>query len=320
MRTRLASALSLVAVSTLLLAGCAAGEPGAEETADADASTACYFDAQAGDASDGVTVSGEGDDATVTVPADLDFGDAIERTVLSAGDRDDVHANDLVTVRYQIVDATDGSVVDSSTAVGADGAPVLLSQDSSIFVAALECQPLGSRVVMTLPSTVLGEGQSPLVVYAEATAELPTTATGADLDPTPGMPEVSLAEDGAPSITIPDGDAPTTTEVAVLKQGDGETVEPGDYVVVQYTGVKWSDGTEFDSSWSSGAPMGFSTSGVVEGFRTALEGQKVGSQVIVVMPPSAAYGEKSDDNDHQLAGETLVFVIDILATTHISAS
>ncbi|NYD55077.1 FKBP-type peptidyl-prolyl cis-trans isomerase [Microbacterium pseudoresistens] len=321
MRTRLISALSVVAVSTLLLAGCAGAEPDASATGTPDAQGTCLLDAPSGDASDAIGVEGEGDDVTVTVPADLDFTDDIERTVLGSGSGDDVVSGDLVSVRYRIVDATDSSVLDTS-AVGDGGVlPVLLDpQAASLFVAALECQPLGSRIVMTLPSSKLGEGQNPLVVYAEATEQLSTVATGDDVAPVDGMPTVEVAADGTPSITIPDADAPTETEVAVLKQGDGPTVGAGDYVVVQYLGVKWSDGTEFDSSWSRGAPAGFSTSGVVEGFRKALEGQQVGSQVVVKMPAADAYGEKSDDNTSELAGEALVFVVDILATTPMPAA
>ena len=84
---------------------------------------------------------------------------------------------------------------------------------------------------------------------------------------------------------------------------------------MQYTGVKWSDGSVFDSSWENGAPASFQTTGVVDGFRQALEGQTVGSQVLVVIPPALGYGE-GEINDDDLVGETLVFVVDILGTQH----
>jgi peptidylprolyl isomerase len=134
------------------------------------------------------------------------------------------------------------------------------------------------------------------------------------------MPEVKLDDSGSPTITIPDGDAPAETQVALLKEGDGPVVASGDLVTVQYRGVKWSDGTEFDSSWSREAePAQFQTTGVVTGFKTALEGQKVGSQVVVVMPPKDGYGE-GEINDTDLKGETLVFVVDILGTTPIEVA
>lgn len=79
----------------------------------------------------------------------------------------------------------------------------------------------------------------------------------------------------------------------MLKQGDGPTVASGDFVIVQYRGVTWADGKEFDSSWKRGAPAQFQTTGVVTGFKKALEGQKVGSQVLVVIPPAEGYGDKA---------------------------
>ena len=316
MRTRPLRVLSTVAAATLLLAGCSGnGDPQSTSSPDASGSSQCLVNAKAGDTSDAVVVEGEGADTTVTVPADAEFAN-VERTVISEGEGDDLAANDLVSVQYQIVDAASGDVVDSS-ARGEDGLlPVLLDPNqSSLFVAALECEPVGSRVVLAIPGSALGEGGSNLVVYAEAVDRLPEVATGKDVEPTAGMPEVELDDDGKPSVTIPDGDAPTETKVSVLKQGDGATVASGDLVVVQYLGVKWSDGEEFDSSWSrEAAPAQFQTTGVVAGFQKALEGQKVGSQVLVVMPPSDGYGASEG---HELQDESLVFVVDILATTPV---
>jgi peptidylprolyl isomerase len=148
---------------------------------------------------------------------------------------------------------------------------------------------------------------------------VPNAAWGEPQESVDGMPTVTLDEDGAPTIELPDGDAPTAVELETLKKGDGATVAPGDTVLVQYTGVTWSDGSVFDSSWEAGTPASFQTTGVVDGFRQALEGQTVGSQVLVVIPPAAGYGEEGS-SDHELAGETLVFVVDILGTQHAVAA
>lgn len=317
MRKRPLIVLSTVAAATLLLAGCS-GSPAPESssTPKADTDSGCALDAKSGATSDAVVVEGEGAEAKVTVPADAPFA-GVERTTVKKGEGDDVKVGDLVSVAYQIVDAASGEVLDSS-ARGEDGVmPVLMDvNQSSLFVAALECEPTGTQVVLTLPKSVLGEGaENNLVVYAEALEELPTVADGKDVKPTEGMPEVKLDDKGAPTITIPKGDAPAETKVALLKEGDGPVVGAGDLVVVQYKGVKWSDGKEFDSSWSRDAvPAQFQTSGVVTGFRLALEGQKVGSQVVVVMPPKDGYGASAG---HELEKESLVFVVDILATTPV---
>lgn len=316
MRKRPLIVLSTVATATLLLAGCAGGSsPDATGGATPSPSSSCVLDAQPGATSDAVVVDGEGAGATVTVPADAAFA-GVERTVVSEGEGDDLAVGDLVSVRYQIVDATSGDTLDSSARGEDSRLPVLLdTSQSSLFVAALECKPVGTQVVLALPGSALGEGTNNMVVYAEAVERLPEVATGSPVAPQPGLPTVELADDGAPTITVPQGaEAPAETEIAVLKQGDGATVGAGDLVVVQYRGVKWSDGTEFDSSWSRGTPTQFQTSGVVTGFRLALEGQRVGSQILAVIPPKDGYGAVQG---HELANETLVFVVDILATTSV---
>jgi peptidylprolyl isomerase len=313
-RIRIAAALSAVAATALLLSGCAgAGSPSASPTP--SASSSCLLNAKPGKASDAVKVDGEGKDLKVTVPADADIDAATtpQRTVLKKGDGKDVKSGDLVSVQYRIVAAADSSVLDSSSRGVDDQLPVLLDpQQQSLFVAALECQPLGSSVVLALPGKVLGEGQKAIVVYAQSTKKLPTAATGAAVAPVDGMPTVKLAKDGAPEITIPKADPPTETKISLLKQGDGPTVASGDYVIVQYRGVTWADGKEFDSSWKRGAPAQFQTTGVVTGFKKALEGQKVGSQVLVVIPPADGYGAQAQGSIP--ANSTLVFVVDILGT------
>ncbi|MCE4025855.1 FKBP-type peptidyl-prolyl cis-trans isomerase [Microbacterium sp. Au-Mic1] len=319
MRIRIAAALSAVAATALLLSGCAgAANPSASPSP--SASSSCLLDAKPGKASDAVKVEGEGKDLKVTVPSgtDIDAATAVERTVVKKGDGKDVVAGDLVSVQYRIVNAADSALLDSSARGVDDQLPVLLDPNQqSLFVAALECQPLGSSVVLALPGKVMGEGQKAIVVYAQSTKALPTVATGKEVAPVEGMPTVKLDKDGAPEITIPKTDPPTATTIANLKQGDGPTVQSGDYVIVQYRGVTWADGKEFDSSWKRKAPAQFQTTGVVTGFKKALEGQKVGSQVLVVIPPAEGYGDQAQQSIP--ANSTLVFVVDILGTVPAAA-
>jgi peptidylprolyl isomerase len=63
------------------------------------------------------------------------------------------------------------------------------------------------------------------------------------------------------------------------------------------------------------------TDQVVEGFGAALVGQKVGTRLVVTIPPEYAYGEKGAGSDSSgLAGQTLVFVIDIQKTAATPAT
>jgi FKBP-type peptidyl-prolyl cis-trans isomerase len=127
------------------------------------------------------------------------------------------------------------------------------------------------------------------------------------------LPEVTLADDGRPTVTIPDADPPAELQIAVLKKGDGEVVPDPANVTVQYQGVNWRDGEVFDESWGEGTPTPFSTTQVVPGFAAAMIGQTVGSQVLVVVPPAEGYGDGGQPSAGIEGGDTLVFVIDVLA-------
>jgi peptidylprolyl isomerase len=314
-RIRPLAALSAAALSALVLAGCSgSGDPDTTPSPSSSADSTCLLDAQSGADSDAIEVTGSGTDLAATVPDSLAFED-IERTIVTEGSDDDLAAGELVSGFYSVYDGSTGELLQDSSDSSPDDSgevPILLDpQNYSLFVAALECAPLGSTVAMSIPGSAFGEGASPVVIVAETTELIPTTVGGEEQEPADGFPAVEFSEEGAPTITIPDTEPPTEVQLDELKTGDGPVVEPGDTVFVQYSGAKWSDGTVFDSSWERGQPAAFATTGVVEGFQQALEGQSVGSQVLVVIPPAFGYGE-GEINDADLTGETLVFVIDIL--------
>jgi peptidylprolyl isomerase len=321
-RIRPLAALSVAAVSALLLAGCSgSATPDADPTPSSTPSSECLLDAQPGADSDAVEVTGSGADLAATIPDSLTF-ENVERTVVTEGSGDDLLSGDLVSGFYTLYDGSTGELLQDSSATSPDDSgevPILLdAQQYSLFVAALECAPLGSTLAMTIPGSAFGEGASPVVIIAETTDLVPTTADGADQDPVDGMPTVELDDDGAPTVTIPETAPPTEVQIAELQKRDGPVVASGDTVFVQYSGVKWSDGTVFDSSWDRGQAAAFATTGVVEGFQQALEGQAVGSQVLVVIPPAFGYGG-GEINETDLKGETLVFVIDILGVQRAAA-
>lgn len=147
------------------------------------------------------------------------------------------------------------------------------------------------------------------------TTSAPTTgrATGTPVTPPEGFPTVTVDDTGKPTVTIPETAPPNATKVAVLKQGDGPVVADGDSVTVQYQGVNWNTKKVFDQSWGR-EPATFTTSGVIKGFQDALIGQKVGSQVIAIIPPQDGYGPTGQPSAGIKGTDTLVFVIDILAT------
>ena len=54
---------------------------------------------------------------------------------------------------------------------------------------------------------------------------------------------------------------------------------------------------------------------MITGFRVALVGQKVGTQMLVSIPAKDAYGEGTASASNKLAGQDLLFLIDIVGVS-----
>jgi peptidylprolyl isomerase len=113
-----------------------------------------------------------------------------------------------------------------------------------------------------------------------------------------------------PEIEFQDGPAPTDLVIKDLVAGDGAEAVPGGTVEVHYVGVEFDSGEEFDSSWSRGESIEFPLRGLIKGWQDGIPGMKVGGRRQLTIPPELAYGPAG--GGHQLAGKTLVFVIDLL--------
>jgi len=115
-----------------------------------------------------------------------------------------------------------------------------------------------------------------------------------------------------PQITVPSGPPPTELVISDIVVGDGPEAAPGALVNVHYLGVDYDTGAEFDSSWNRGESLEFPLDGLIAGWQDGIPGMKVGGRRQLVIPPELAYGPAG--TGHQLAGKTLVFVIDLLGT------
>lgn len=308
MRARSISSLSLAAAAVLVLAGCSgAAEPDGTPDATAGSGDLCSVATASGAATDAVTVDGEPgtiSNATFDVPLEVD---GLESKVIDEGSGDPVADGDLITYALSAFDAETGERLADNGYGPGELLPVQITPQHPMGQL-FGCSAPGARAVAAFPASQEGAAQ---IYIVDLLSVVPPAAWGEPQAPVAGMPEVAVADDGTPSVTIPDAEAPTETQVAVLEKGDGEVVQPGDGVLVQYLGVKWADGSEFDSTWSRGKPSAVQTNAVVAGFQKALEGQSVGSQVLVVVPPAEGYGPTEG---HNLQNDTLVFVIDILGT------
>lgn len=123
----------------------------------------------------------------------------------------------------------------------------------------------------------------------------------------------SSAEKTKPKVTVPTGAPPKKLEVKELEEGSGAEAKPGDEVTVQYVGVNYKNGKEFDSSWSRNEPFSFTLGAgeVIPGWDQGVEGMKVGGRRELIIPPELAYGETGAPPAIG-PNETLVFVIDLL--------
>lgn len=185
-------------------------------------------------------------------------------------------------------------------------------------------QKVGSRVEMVIPPS-LGYGSQAVsttipanstlvfVVDIVSTTTVPKTAKGAVVKQTDAaLPKVGTNTDGkAPSITVPSSKTPPTKLVSnYVLESDGKAVKSTDTVVVQYKGVLWKTGKQFDSSWDR-SPTSFTLNQVIKGWTQGLTGKKVGSRLLLVIPPSLGYGSTAQSSIP--ANSTLVFSVDILA-------
>jgi peptidylprolyl isomerase len=116
-----------------------------------------------------------------------------------------------------------------------------------------------------------------------------------------------------PKVTVPSGPPPKKLEIKELHKGSGAEAKAGKEVVVQYVGVNYKNGKEFDSSWSRNEPfpLTLGAGSVIPGWEQGIEGMKVGGRRELIIPPELAYGEAGAPPAIG-PNETLVFVIDLL--------
>jgi peptidylprolyl isomerase len=146
-----------------------------------------------------------------------------------------------------------------------------------------------------------------------------STGTGEEqaetTEPSPSAQREALKDTGArPVIPRPSGSPPRRLQKEEIVRGKGRRAEPGDTVTVHYSGVAFSTGEEFDSSWNSGDPYRFPLGGgrVIEGWDKGLVGMRRGGRRMLTIPPEQAYGAAGSPPAIG-PNETLVFVVDMLA-------
>jgi len=141
-----------------------------------------------------------------------------------------------------------------------------------------------------------------------AAADAPAP-TAAKLEPTAGERDL----DEKPEIPRSSGSPPTQLKIEDLIEGDGAAAKTGDQISVQYVGVLFANGKQFDASWDNDEkPFEFTLGSgqVIAGWDEGIVGMKVGGRRKLTIPPDMAYGEQGQPPDIP-ANATLVFEVDL---------
>jgi peptidylprolyl isomerase len=134
-------------------------------------------------------------------------------------------------------------------------------------------------------------------------------------EPSPSAQRRALKDtDIKPVIPKPSGSPPRKLVNEDIVKGKGPAAKAGDTLTVNYVGVAFSTGDEFDASWDRGQPFDVPLGArrVIEGWDKGLVGMRKGGRRILTIPPELAYG--SEGQPPAIApNETLIFVVDALA-------
>ncbi|MFD8964823.1 FKBP-type peptidyl-prolyl cis-trans isomerase [Streptomyces sp. NPDC059568] len=188
----------------------------------------------------------------------------------------------------------------------------------------LEGQKVGSRVELGIPPE-LGygaQGQDGIkpnatlvfVVDILKATQVPVSAKGtAVAQDNIDLPKVGTNDDGKePTVTIPKTDPPKELVSTYVLESDGPVVKDSDTVVLNYTAYLWKNRKGFDSTYQTGRTTTFPLPQLtLKGLKSGIVGKKVGSRVLIVIPPDQAFGDQEQQEIPK--NSTLVFAVDILA-------
>jgi peptidylprolyl isomerase len=274
---------------------------------------------------DSVDVSGAPEDRPKVTFASPLTADEIQSKEIFEGNGNVYSGRNFIEFEFAVYNGATGELVQETAFDGSNPESGYYGPDSvTNFCTALVGSKEGSRVVTIFPAMdahngqgvpELGIGPNDAFIFVfQLTRVYLAKAEGSSVPAQAGMPTVVTTPEGVPGVTIPKTKAPTELKVAQLIKGSGEQVKAGDMVTMHYSGFVWADGSKFDSSWDRGEPAQFAVPGqLIKGFGDAIVGQTVGSQVLMVIPPSLGYGSEATGSIP--ADSTLIFVVDILGTS-----
>ena len=274
---------------------------------------------------DSVEISGEpGSEPKVTWDGEMK-ADGIETEVISEGDGDEVGSGDSVFAHIWI-----GNGFEQKKAYSTYDAtePQLLTVDeknlSPLFLEGLEGQTIGSRVAIAASAEeAFGEAGNPqlgignkdtVLTVIDIISGIEDGADGEEQKAPAWVPELQGDDEAPTGFDFAGTPEPTDAlQSAVIVQGEGDVVESGQTMAVNYLGQVYDGKKPFDESFSTQpASFGIGVGQVVKGWDEALVGQTVGSRVVLAIPPELGYGKGGNEQAGITGTDTLYFVVDIL--------
>ncbi len=279
-----------------------------------------------GDASSVVTATGS--TPKMDFPTPLLAGKTPEVSTIDVGEGDPIAHGSQVD--YDFVVEYGDTAEDSGSNTGRVAAGISGNSVSE----ALQCAKVGDRLALVTSAADVGNGFGPgaldgvdpdqtFVIIIDVTGAYLGKADGFNQLPVDGMPTVVTAVDGQPGITVPAENPPKTTRHSTIKAGDGHKIAADDKAVLHFSLWTWPSSVGADigtvgSTWEADRAQTLTVSnyadggGMPQGLVDALIGQRVGSQVLVVIPP----GDDGFPADQLPSGitadSTAIFVVDIL--------
>ena len=268
-----------------------------------------------------VSISGKpGEAPEVAYKKQMDATTIATKTLVT-GDGAELKNGDQVLTHIYI---GDGYTKKKSFSTYDQGKPEKVTVDKNlgpVFADAMEGARIGSRVAVTAPADkAFGPGGNPqlqignkdsvLVIVDPIKIFTPPKPVDVPASKLPGV----VSEKGEPVALdfkgLPKPQADGDLLRSVVKEGTGATVTPSMSVTANYLGQVYGAKKPFDESYSK-QPVPFSLSGVIPGWTYGLSGMKVGSRVLLQIPPELGYGAQAQPNIP--ANSTLYFVVDIVS-------
>ncbi|WP_179382442.1 FKBP-type peptidyl-prolyl cis-trans isomerase [Streptomyces sp. SA15] len=272
-----------------------------------------------------------GHEAAITIPKAKPSGKFVVAP-LATGRGRKAGNDDVVVVDYTAKTWKSGNALPGT--YGKEDAPKVFPVGEGAVIPALDRavqgQRAGSRVLVVAPPAAaygttgnagLGVSATETVVFVVDVVKVlaaDAIVSGEQSSVSGELPEVQVSRSPA-AIAVPDAAAPRRLVSRTLVSGPGPKVKTGQTVVLQYSGAVWEGNRGkdraalFDSSWAQHHPITvvIGRGNVLKGWDRALVGAKVGSRVLLVVPPGPGFGAQARKG---IPGRsTLVFAVDILA-------